>query len=243
MSAATPVAFSSVAVAASAPVTAASPAKRRTGQSTRRRARWSRIPKPEITRVALESTLTKANTPAHSSGSKVIRRPDILISSSVLASASKSVNDSQFEDLPITPALGFPLGYSPNATGLSHCMNTVIQLFVDIDTTSSRFGTAMKVPVGGACLARQDRKYMRILHVEALINYVEAANQEIALVPEREKSGEKVDREEIVERLLTPEAFARAFETFKQDKVINGEAWWADLECPVKVRGEEEEEK
>ncbi|KAK5713249.1 hypothetical protein LTR15_011612 [Elasticomyces elasticus] len=155
----------------------------------------------------------------------------------------ESVNDSHFEDLPITRALGFPLGYSPDATGLSHCVNIIIQLFVDIDTTSPRLGMAIKAPVGGACLARHDRKYMKILHVEALINYVEAANLEIALVPEREKSGEKVDREEIVERLLTPEAFARAFETFKQDKVRNGEVWWANLECPVKVGGGEVEEK
>ncbi|KAK5709129.1 hypothetical protein LTR17_020063 [Elasticomyces elasticus] len=81
------------------------------------------------------------------------------------------------------------------------------------------------------------------MHVEALIDYVRIANRELGSVPHREMSGEKVDREEVVKRFLTPKAFAKAFEKYKQDKVMGGEVWWAGLECPVKICGEQEEEK
>ncbi|KAK3638454.1 hypothetical protein LTR56_013094 [Elasticomyces elasticus] len=156
---------------------------------------------------------------------------------------TQSVNDS-FEDLPITHALGFPLRYRPDLTGLSNCLNgPVAQLFVDIDTTSATFGKGTKAPIGGACLTRCDGTHMCIMHVEALIDYVRIANRELGSVPQREMSGEKVDREEVVKRLLTPKAFAKAFEKYKQDKVMSGQVWWADLECPVNVRGEEEEEE
>ncbi|KAK5680914.1 Egl nine 1 [Elasticomyces elasticus] len=151
---------------------------------------------------------------------------------------------SQFEDLPVTSALGFPLCYGGDLTGMPDFMNQpVAQLFVDIDTTSATFGREMKRPLGGACLARRDGRHISIMHVQALIYHVEYANQELLRVPGREENGESVDREEIVKRLLTPKAFARAFERIKQSKVMVGQACWADLECPVKVRGEQEKEK
>ncbi|KAK4960901.1 hypothetical protein LTR10_001390 [Elasticomyces elasticus] len=144
--------------------------------------------------------------------------PEFLYSPGFLV---ESVNDSQFEDLPITRALGFPIGYSPDAIGLQQDTNIpVTQLFVDIDHTSATFGKAKKIPKGGACLARRDGRHISIMHVEALISYAQIANQEIVCVPGREKSGEKVDREEMVKRLLTPKAFAVAFEKLKRDKVM-----------------------
>ncbi|KAK5732569.1 hypothetical protein LTR17_010384 [Elasticomyces elasticus] len=142
---------------------------------------------------------------------------------------------SHFQDLPITRALGFPLCYGGDLTGLKQIENrAVTYLTLNIDTTSAKFGEVGR-PMGGACLARHDGRHINVLHVEALVNYAEAACQEIGRVPDREDTGEKVDREEMVKRLLTPMAFAKAFEKFRQRKVMSGEVWWVDLECPVVV--------
>ncbi|KAK5706905.1 hypothetical protein LTR97_001897 [Elasticomyces elasticus] len=150
-----------------------------------------------------------------------------------------SMDPSKFESLPVTHAIGFPLGYSSDLTGSTGMVNArVVELFVDIDVASATFGQAKKMPIGGACLARPDGRHMKVLHVEAIIEYVQIANQELGRVLERERAGENVDREEMVERLLTPKAFVRAFEKIKYDRVLGGNVYWIVLECPIKVSGE-----
>ncbi|KAK5732576.1 hypothetical protein LTR17_010391 [Elasticomyces elasticus] len=126
---------------------------------------------------------------------------------------------NKFKELPLSNALGYPLVVS-----------------TDPDPVSPRFGLpTLEIPVGDLVLVRRDGKHMHKNHVIALVDYARTQIGEVLGVTEREDNGERANRKEIADRLLTPAAFARAFEDFKQKFLAEGRPGWQGLECPVDV--------
>ncbi|KAK5709127.1 Egl nine 1 [Elasticomyces elasticus] len=142
-------------------------------------------------------------------------------------------------DLPITKALGFPLG-----TNITHkkslfgplkpnCKAAIFH--IDIDTKSPSFGQPSTVPLGGRMLLRRDGRHIKIAHIVAVLEYLQQECKELSDVQGREAAGEKVDRVEIVKRVLTPAAFKKWCDSAQHD-ILTGKGrarGFEDyLECP-----------
>ncbi|KAK4895039.1 hypothetical protein LTR27_006906 [Elasticomyces elasticus] len=147
-----------------------------------------------------------------------------------------------FVDLPVTHAIGFPMGVRGGEQGLPIFNEPAMQLCISLDTKSAGFGIPFTLGRGGAVLARRDGLHIGICQVVATIEFVRRCNKEIMGVRMREAAGEKVDREELVKRLFTPAAFVNGFASIKEKMLKNGSVGWENVECPVVVEDEENTE-
>ncbi|KAK5713253.1 hypothetical protein LTR15_011616 [Elasticomyces elasticus] len=142
-------------------------------------------------------------------------------------------------ELPITTALGFSLGMARCTHGSVPQLNLAASLLMtDCDIRSPTFAyPAMPrdIPIGGIYLSRRDGKHMPATHVIAMLEYLRTEMDEFFETAEREHRGEKVDRQELVDRFLTPTAFVRGFAKMKREKLEKGETDWEDVDCPVEV--------
>ncbi|TKA74291.1 hypothetical protein B0A55_05418 [Friedmanniomyces simplex] len=121
-----------------------------------------------------------------------------------------------FQPLLITEAIGFPSAIDPRPS-------------------SPNFGRPLIAP-GPPCgllVVRRDGRNLQALHFQAVLDYLHMDLREVINVRRREAVGEKVDREEIAGRLLTPAAFAAAFERMKLKALSEGHTEWEGLEHPV----------
>ncbi|KAK5706914.1 hypothetical protein LTR97_001906 [Elasticomyces elasticus] len=148
---------------------------------------------------------------------------------------------AKLTDATITTALGFPLryGWFPK-TGLP-LPNTVLKLLtMDPDPQSRTFGQPGETTnrLGGIAVLRGDGKYVQVAQIMALVNYLTHKLEELREVHDKERAGEVVDRHEIVNRLLTPTAFAAAFEQEKQAAIAEGRSGWGSVENPVNHQGQ-----
>ncbi|KAK5709136.1 hypothetical protein LTR17_020070 [Elasticomyces elasticus] len=146
---------------------------------------------------------------------------------------------NKFKELPLGNALGYPLVVScivGHNCGLAIPNTFMVFSSTDPDPVSPRFGLpTLEIPLGDLVLVRRDGKHMHKNHVIALVDYARTQIGEVLGVAEREDNGEMVNRKEIADRLLTPAAFARAFENFKQKFLAEGRPGWQGLGCPVDV--------
>ncbi|KAK5732567.1 hypothetical protein LTR17_010382 [Elasticomyces elasticus] len=119
--------------------------------------------------------------------------------------------DPLYVDLPITRALGFPLvtGKKKMVFGLEKPNDKAALFHIEIDTTSPDFGLPTEVHKGGMILLRRDGRHIKIAHIVAMVEYLHRECKELAETHRREAAGEKVDREGLVKRLLTPAAFRK----------------------------------
>ncbi|KAK3638463.1 hypothetical protein LTR56_013103 [Elasticomyces elasticus] len=148
---------------------------------------------------------------------------------------------TKFTDAPITTALGFPLRYAwfPK-TGLPLPNTTLKLLTLDPNPQSQTFGqpSMPTSPLGGIVVLRGDGKYVQTAQIMALINYLTFKLAELRAVKEREAAGEIVDRQDIANRLLTPAAFAAAFERERQEAAAEGRAGWVGAKNPTTGQGQ-----
>ncbi|KAK3638455.1 hypothetical protein LTR56_013095 [Elasticomyces elasticus] len=150
-------------------------------------------------------------------------------------------SDPSFVDLPVTHAIGFPMGVRGREQGLPIFDEPAMQLCISLDTKSAGFGIPFTLGRGGAVLARRDGLHIGICQVVATIEFVRRCNKEIVDVRMREAAGEKVDREELVKRLFNPAAFVKGFASIREKMMKNGQAGWERVECPVVVEDEKDE--
>ncbi|KAK4895048.1 hypothetical protein LTR27_006915 [Elasticomyces elasticus] len=146
----------------------------------------------------------------------------------------------EFTDASITTALGLPLRYAWFPKTGSPLPNTALKLLtLDPDPQSQTFGqpSMPASPLGGIVLLRADGKYVQTAQIMALINYLTFKLAELRAVKEREAAGKIVDRQDIANRLLTPAAFAAAFERERQEANADGRAGWEGAENPVSIQG------
>ncbi|KAK5680917.1 hypothetical protein LTS10_006675 [Elasticomyces elasticus] len=116
--------------------------------------------------------------------------------------------DPRFVDLPITHMIGFPLGMFINNVGLPQFNEKAASLTFDVNPASAKFGQPTMFPKGGVIVARRDGRYIKVGHVMAVSEYLRCEfGSALEALREREGKGEKVDREEVVKRFLTPAAF------------------------------------
>ncbi|KAK5713254.1 hypothetical protein LTR15_011617 [Elasticomyces elasticus] len=141
-------------------------------------------------------------------------------------------------DLPITTALGLPLYMVeyPHA-GLAEVNIFACLLRTNSNPRASTFAQPRFDIKGGVLLARCDGKHMPMIHVGALMDYIRSEMTEFFEVFGREAKGEKVDRQDLADRFLSPAAFADAFERMRKKGLAEGQKEWEDIECPVKVSG------
>ncbi|KAK5732568.1 hypothetical protein LTR17_010383 [Elasticomyces elasticus] len=150
--------------------------------------------------------------------------------------------DASFVDLPVTHAIGFPLGVRGGMQGLPVLNSLATQLCVNLDTESAEFGTLFTSVKGGALLARRDGLHIGICQVDAIIEFVRRSSEQLNGVRMREAMGEHVDRKELVKRLFTPAAFVKEFASIKEKRMkAHGRACWERVECPVVVEDEKDE--
>ncbi|KAK4960899.1 hypothetical protein LTR10_001388 [Elasticomyces elasticus] len=140
--------------------------------------------------------------------------------------------DPEFADLPIARSLGFALGAMPARFGLQQFNDKAAVLYIDIDTTSPNFGQLAHGPIGGVVVARRDGRHIKIGHVVAMVEYLRSGCRELGEVKGREAKGEKVDREDIVKRLLNHAAWQTWCESKIQSQVAAGVQGWDGVECP-----------
>ncbi|KAK3652416.1 hypothetical protein LTR56_005126 [Elasticomyces elasticus] len=146
-------------------------------------------------------------------------------------------DSNKFKPLPLTTALGYPMILSFNDEyGLPVPNIFVHGLSIDADPESPTFGLPMlETKRGALMLVRQDGRHMHKYHVVALLAYVRLQINEVFEATGRVANGKTVDKKEIAERLLTPKAYAAAFEKLKKEAVARGDPGWQGLECPVEV--------
>ncbi|KAK5713244.1 hypothetical protein LTR15_011607 [Elasticomyces elasticus] len=146
-------------------------------------------------------------------------------------------NLNKFKPLPLTVALGYPMVLSFNDEyGLPVPNIFVHGLSIDTDPESPTFGLPMlETKRGALMLVRQDGRHMHKYHIVALLEYVRFQINEGFEATGRVANGETVDKKEIAERLLTPKAYAAAFEKLKKKAVARGDPGWQGLEGPVEV--------
>ncbi|KAK4891163.1 hypothetical protein LTR27_010237 [Elasticomyces elasticus] len=99
--------------------------------------------------------------------------------------------------------------------------------------------------LGRVALARTDGRHAKMLHVQAICDYMKAKVQEVFEFKIRQHDGKEkgVDVREFVESLFTPAAFASAFEVMRQKALAAGKKEWAGVECPVQLEKEMVDEK
>ncbi|KAK5713251.1 hypothetical protein LTR15_011614 [Elasticomyces elasticus] len=140
--------------------------------------------------------------------------------------------DPEFVDLPIARSLGFALGAMPARSGLRQFNDKAAVFYIDINTTSPTFGQLAQGPIGGVMIARRDGRHIKIDHVIAMAEYLRSGCRELGEVKGREAKGEKVDREDIVKRLLNHAALQTWCESTIQSQVAAGVQGWDVMECP-----------
>ncbi|KAK5709123.1 hypothetical protein LTR17_020057 [Elasticomyces elasticus] len=147
-------------------------------------------------------------------------------------------------ELPITTALGLSLGMgrcTHNSAPQPNFAAALLMTDCNIHSPTFAYPAMPKdVPVGGVYISRRDGKHMPALHVIAMVDYLKDEMGNFFETASREHRGEKVDRQELVDRFLTPAAFVRGFAKIKGEKLEAGETNWEDLECPVEVGDEPE---
>ncbi|KAK5680920.1 hypothetical protein LTS10_006678 [Elasticomyces elasticus] len=147
-------------------------------------------------------------------------------------------------ELPITTALGFSLAMARCTHSSVPQLNLAASLLMtDCDIHSPTFAypaLPQDIPIGGIYLVRRDGKHMPGPHVIAMLEYLRTEIDEFFETAGREHRGEKVDRQELVDRFLTPAAFVRGFAKIKRERLEAGETVWEDVECPVEVGDEPE---
>ncbi|KAK5709121.1 hypothetical protein LTR17_020055 [Elasticomyces elasticus] len=148
---------------------------------------------------------------------------------------------AKLTDANITTALGFPLRYGGfPKTGLPLPNPALKLLTLDPDPQSRTFGQPSEPACrqGGNVLLRADGKYVQTAQIMALINYLTFKLGELRAVQDKEAAGEVVDRQDIVNKLLTPAAFAAAFERERQEAAVEGRAGWEGARNPVTGQGQ-----
>ncbi|KAK5732564.1 hypothetical protein LTR17_010379 [Elasticomyces elasticus] len=147
------------------------------------------------------------------------------------------VKHLKFMELPITTALGFSLSMVEYAHGsLPHPNPMAAILRTDIDPESPTFARpSLHVPVGAVLLARRDGKHMQAYQLAALVDYLRDEMREFFDLRRREARGEAVDRQDLIDRFLTPAAFASGFAKIKSEALALGQSEWEGVECPVEV--------
>ncbi|KAK4895052.1 hypothetical protein LTR27_006919 [Elasticomyces elasticus] len=164
---------------------------------------------------------------------------EIQIAACVLG--DKKGGDSLFAELPVSRALGLPLGIARQPVMGLQVPNLGAEILsIDPDPKSPTFGQSLPayLGTGGLIVARCDGKPLHGLHVEALLHYVQnIVWPELYAMKQREKAGEVVDREEVKKQLLTPAAFANGFRTFKEMQMARVDDSEREelrgVECPV----------
>ncbi|KAK5730044.1 hypothetical protein LTR17_011448 [Elasticomyces elasticus] len=146
----------------------------------------------------------------------------------------------KFQPLAITEVLGLPLAQASSpTTGKQRIPNVAIEFFsIDPDPWAPGFGRPVIAP-GPPCgllFVRRDGRNLHSLHLCALIDYLQIDCREIINVMHMENAGHEVDREALASRLLTPVAFAAAFERMREKEVSEGHIGWADVENPVQQK-------
>ncbi|KAK4960900.1 hypothetical protein LTR10_001389 [Elasticomyces elasticus] len=150
-------------------------------------------------------------------------------------------SDPSFVDLPVTHAIGFPMGVRGGEHGLPAANMPAMQLCVNLDTKSADVGNPLFIIRGGALLVRRDGLHVSIYQVDAIIEFVRRGNKQLIEVGRREAMGEKVNRQELVERLFTPAAFVKGFASIKEKRMKDGIVGWERVECPVVVEDEKDQ--
>ncbi|KAK5677588.1 hypothetical protein LTS10_010160 [Elasticomyces elasticus] len=129
--------------------------------------------------------------------------------------------DIGFTELPVTKAIGYPLGIkgmpSNGMPGPNHCAAV---LDVDMDPKNATYGEMLpwRIHLGGVALARTDGRHTKVLPVQAICEYMKVKLQEVFEFKVRQHEGKEkgVDLQEFVESLFTPAAFSSAFEVMRQ---------------------------
>ncbi|KAK5706918.1 hypothetical protein LTR97_001910 [Elasticomyces elasticus] len=156
--------------------------------------------------------------------------PQVEIQIAACVLGDKKGADALFAELPVSRALGFPLGIAKQPIKGLQVPNIGAEILsIDPDPKSLTFGQCLPAyqGTGGLIVARCDGKPLHGLHVEALLHYVQhVVWPELDAMEQREKAGEVIDRQEVKDQLLTPAAFATGFRTFKEIQM----AWVDDSE-------------
>ncbi|KAK5691385.1 hypothetical protein LTR97_011378 [Elasticomyces elasticus] len=160
-----------------------------------------------------------------------------------MVGAVLQIQKNDFTELPVTKLLGYPLGIKSVPTrGLLRSNYCVAVLDVDMDPDSSTYGEALpwRIRPGGVLLARADGRHVKVLHVQAVCDYMRTKVKEIFQFKIRKDEGkeEGVDVQAFVESLFTPEAFAYAWEVMKQEALVRGKEGWENMDCPVQLKKE-----
>ncbi|KAK5732557.1 hypothetical protein LTR17_010372 [Elasticomyces elasticus] len=164
---------------------------------------------------------------------------EIQIAACVLG--DKKGGDALFAELPVSRALGLPLGIAKQPIMGLQVPNLGAEILgIDPDPQSPTFGETLPgyLGTGGLIVARCDGKPLHGLHVEALLHYVQnIVWPELNAMKQREKAGEVVNRQEVKNQLLTPTAFANGFRIFKEMQMARVDDSEREelrgVECPI----------
>ncbi|KAK3638467.1 hypothetical protein LTR56_013107 [Elasticomyces elasticus] len=167
--------------------------------------------------------------------------PQVEIQIAACVLGDKKGGDALFAELPVSRALGFPLGIAKQPVMGLQVPNIGAQILsIDPDPKSLTFGQCLPayLGTGGLIVARCDGKPLHGLHVEALLHYVQhVVWPKLDAMEQREKAGEVVDRQEVKDQLLTPAAFATGFGTYKEMQMARVDDSEREelrgVECPV----------
>ncbi|KAK5680922.1 hypothetical protein LTS10_006680 [Elasticomyces elasticus] len=174
-------------------------------------------------------------------GWRPVEIPKELVTKGFPCATLSMTTNGKFEitEAPISTALGFSLGWSwTPKVGLKLSNPSLKLLTIDPDPLSPTFGqpSHTSIVLGSMMVIRRDGKYIQVAQVMAFLNYLHAKLGDLRAVKAREAAGETVDRAEIARRLLTPAAFAAAFEREKQEATAEGRAGRELADNPIDIQ-------
>jgi hypothetical protein len=142
-----------------------------------------------------------------------------------------------FNDLPVSRALGFPLGLMGTHHGDINAPNEQVKVLgLNPDPNSPYFGQSRWVPAptGTVVVVRPDLKPIHINQVAALARYCDMVFNEAAELAKKEANGEQADKHELAARVITPQAFKKFFYEMKEKEEATDNSW-KGCECPLEI--------
>jgi hypothetical protein len=142
--------------------------------------------------------------------------------------------------IPLSDMLDFPLRFgfvdAPDYGNPIH-NDGIEKLGIIVDPDSKMFGQcgfSFHRPGGKVIITRVDGQNLYIAQVHALVTFADVGLNELRTVPRREKTGETIDRKEMVTRVITKDVFRKYFWYVKEEMAKHGrEKTWGGVECPV----------
>ncbi|KAK5709116.1 hypothetical protein LTR17_020050 [Elasticomyces elasticus] len=138
-------------------------------------------------------------------------------------------------DLEVSKVLGFPLRLIGTPLGDATLPNEQAELLaVEPDPKSPKFGKSRfdGHARGGIAVVRVDGEELHMNQLDAMIKYITEDLKDL------KTANDPKGRKALAEKLLTPAAFATAFERIKAKESAESEqarAIWKDVQCPVKM--------